>query len=340
MGLVNAKCTNCGAVLKIDNAKEAAICEYCGSPFIIEKAILNFNVGQFVNNTINAETVNIFTASSDFAIEAGVLKQYKGESLTVRVPDNVKRSQCVFPAGVTEVYYPDSVLSVNDKWPDSIQTVRLPSGLTSLAEGCFADCARLAQVVLPKSLKIIGKECFKNCKSLQTIDLPQGVEHIGESAFYDSGLTEIVIPDTVKSIGRAAFGRTHIKHVDLPAVPECIQTFIGCDDLESVTFAEGLQRMRGTFYSVDSIVDVNIPRSVTRIDGAFYFCHRLTKIFVPSTVQTVTAHSFDDCPVLTICCEATKRPKGWDRKWDKDVYKRRSSKKVLWGVTEQEFKKL
>lgn len=39
MPLVDAKCTNCGAPLKLDNTKDAAICEHCGSAFIVEKAI-------------------------------------------------------------------------------------------------------------------------------------------------------------------------------------------------------------------------------------------------------------------------------------------------------------
>ena len=41
MPLVNAKCTNCGGTLTVDASKEAAICDYCGSPYIVEKAIQN-----------------------------------------------------------------------------------------------------------------------------------------------------------------------------------------------------------------------------------------------------------------------------------------------------------
>ena len=37
MPLVDAKCTNCGANLKIDDTNDAAICEYCGSAFVVEK---------------------------------------------------------------------------------------------------------------------------------------------------------------------------------------------------------------------------------------------------------------------------------------------------------------
>lgn len=51
MPLVNAKCTNCGANLNVDNTKDAAICEFCGTPYIVEKAITNF----IYNNQNNVE---------------------------------------------------------------------------------------------------------------------------------------------------------------------------------------------------------------------------------------------------------------------------------------------
>ena len=56
MPLVNAKCTNCGATLTVDDSKEAAICQYCNSAYIVEKAINNYNI----TNRINANIVNIY----------------------------------------------------------------------------------------------------------------------------------------------------------------------------------------------------------------------------------------------------------------------------------------
>jgi tetratricopeptide (TPR) repeat protein len=43
MPLIDAKCPNCGAVLKVERSLEAAICEYCKSAFIIEKAINHYH---------------------------------------------------------------------------------------------------------------------------------------------------------------------------------------------------------------------------------------------------------------------------------------------------------
>ncbi len=42
--LVPAVCTQCGAQLEVDPAQEAAVCKYCNTPFIVAKAINNYNV--------------------------------------------------------------------------------------------------------------------------------------------------------------------------------------------------------------------------------------------------------------------------------------------------------
>lgn len=55
MKLVPAICTQCGAKIEVDPSNDAAICQYCGTAFIVEKAINYFN-------TIN---VNINIGSAD-----------------------------------------------------------------------------------------------------------------------------------------------------------------------------------------------------------------------------------------------------------------------------------
>ena len=45
MPIIPAKCTNCGASLEIDSAKDAAVCPYCGSAFIVEKGWKGFTFG-------------------------------------------------------------------------------------------------------------------------------------------------------------------------------------------------------------------------------------------------------------------------------------------------------
>jgi len=62
MPLVPCKCTSCGASLEIDNNLEAAVCKFCGTAFIVEKAINNY------------KTVNI---TMDQKNEAALVKKGK-----------------------------------------------------------------------------------------------------------------------------------------------------------------------------------------------------------------------------------------------------------------------
>lgn len=50
MPLIPAVCTQCGAVIKVDSAKEADVCEHCGMAFITEKAVNNYT------QTINVDS--------------------------------------------------------------------------------------------------------------------------------------------------------------------------------------------------------------------------------------------------------------------------------------------
>lgn len=63
MPLVPAKCTQCGANIEIDDTKEAGICKYCGTAFITEKAITNYNT--YVTNNFAGANINVMGVDVD-----------------------------------------------------------------------------------------------------------------------------------------------------------------------------------------------------------------------------------------------------------------------------------
>ena len=76
--MIAAKCTNCGANIQVDETKEAGICESCGTAFVTEKAINNYNTYITTNNDFSGANINVTGASVDNlikmaenAIEAG-----------------------------------------------------------------------------------------------------------------------------------------------------------------------------------------------------------------------------------------------------------------------------
>ena len=58
MPIVPAQCTNCGGLLQIDSSKDAAICPFCGTPYIVEKAINNYRVNN--KYEIHNAQINVF----------------------------------------------------------------------------------------------------------------------------------------------------------------------------------------------------------------------------------------------------------------------------------------
>ena len=129
MPLVQAKCTNCGANLEINNTLDAAVCPYCGAAFIVEKAINNYNT----TNHINARVVNVYGGSSaDFVIRAGVLQRYNGAGTDVVIPNNVKTIST----------------SAFNKY-GALRSVAIPNSVQTIESYAFHDCTGLTSVNIP-----------------------------------------------------------------------------------------------------------------------------------------------------------------------------------------------
>ena len=82
MPFVPAKCTQCGANITVDDSKDAAICEFCGTAFITEKVINNYNV---INNfnianaqiTVSGIDVSKRIAAAEKLMNSGLIDEGK-----------------------------------------------------------------------------------------------------------------------------------------------------------------------------------------------------------------------------------------------------------------------
>ena len=57
--IVPATCTNCGASLEVNPEQETAKCSHCGSAFLIDEAIQNYNVSVAGNLNVNGAVITI-----------------------------------------------------------------------------------------------------------------------------------------------------------------------------------------------------------------------------------------------------------------------------------------
>lgn len=180
----------------------------------------------------------------------------------------------------------------------TVTSVKLPSGLTSIPEGLFDGCTKLALVTADDdfaSVRYIGKNAFRDCKKLETVSMPAVVEivdsafegsalkelpsdiieKIGDMAFYGSKLTNITLNSLTK-IGEGAFANiSSLTSAALGAIEQMgYGVFIGSTALATVSFAEGTVVLGEAAFASDSAVStaltVTLPASMTTI-GAFAF---------------------------------------------------------------------
>lgn len=88
----------------------------------------------------------------------------------------------------------------------TLESVILPSAITSISDSFFDACYRIKGVTLPSAVVAIGEYAFNECYTLETIALPSVITVICESTFSDCiDLNDIVIPDSVTEIEKNAF---------------------------------------------------------------------------------------------------------------------------------------
>ena len=81
-------------------------------------------------------------------------------------------------------------------------SVFIPKSVVAIQNRAFANWKNLQKVVFEEGslLKTIGEESFMCCHCLKNIQLPEGLKEIGLYAFKESGLQNIIIPSSVRTI--------------------------------------------------------------------------------------------------------------------------------------------
>jgi hypothetical protein len=171
-------------------------------------------------------------------------------------------------------------------------------------------------VRFPAGLGEIPDRCFEDCRQLKNVTIPGGVTRIGGGAFASCAMTEIVLPDSVVSIGDNPFcGCLSLKRISLapdhPALTMDGEALYSRADRRLVSYprnpegteyaiVEGTRVIGGSaFYRCGLLERAAIPDSVEEIGSfAFYKCGGLTEIRLPGRLRTLGEYAFADCGFL------------------------------------------
>lgn len=120
------------------------------------------------------------------------LKEYVGEEENLVIPEMLTSPSTGEKCIVAEIG--DAAFLGNE----TLVSVEIPKSVTAIGKGAFQSCKNLTTVVIYNGETIVDEE------GNETV-IPANLTKIGDSAFHNSGLTEITIPDTVTEIGFHAF---------------------------------------------------------------------------------------------------------------------------------------
>ena len=179
------------------------------------------------------------------------------------------------------------VRAINVEIDGIMYSINVKTGLTEVVANPSHQYK--GDIVIPEAITYEGKEYT--------------VTAIGESAFSQRDITSITFPNSITSIGRAAFYCCSLlESVVLPEKVTVIgdMLFANCTSLRQVVIPEGLTLIdNSAFNSCYSLESLIIPNSVTRIeDWAFAGCKGLTYVEMSRGLTYVGNGAFGDCSAL------------------------------------------
>jgi len=193
-----------------------------------------------------------------------------------------------------------------------LSSVTIPNSVTILEGSTYVDSNsygstgafsrnNLTKVILGNGLVTIGDGSFSWNRSLKEIIIPNTVTTIGINAFNGCGLTSVTIGRDVHSIGRSAFSGNKLTGITFPAGIKLIDNLaFQNNQIQSVTFPNGIERINQGAFLDNPLTEVVIPASVMIGDGDNWSYNRdvfpltLTRVILPANLDDYYLVTFEE----------------------------------------------
>lgn len=164
-------------------------------------------------------------------------------------------------------------------------------------------------------------ECFDGWE-IRKVTIEEGITGIGHFAFRETDISEIVIPDSVKSLGLGVFMQCKslekvilpenmteipsllfaycysLEEVNIPKKIESIgeSAFGACVSLEEIALPDGLKVIESSTFAQCLFSQIDLPDTLEYIgSGAFSYCVNLSEVKIPESVKIIDQAAFGGC---------------------------------------------
>lgn len=199
--------------------------------------------------------------------------------------------------GLESIVIPDKVKTIGDaafQKCGSLKSVEICNGVADIQSNAFYSCYNLGSIVIPASVDSIGESAFKDCRALTSFSLADGTSplviakdavygspiekmYIGRdvptNAFQNNGMKELVIGNTVTTIGD--------------------KTFKGCSKLTSLTLGSSLQSIGASAFASCPLTDVVIPPTVETIGASAFDSNNIKSLAIGYGIKEIGENAFN-----------------------------------------------
>lgn len=240
------------------------------------------------------------------------------DTLIYTIPEGVETIEKGAFAGYVlfDLVLPSTLQAIGESAFNSnsaLRTIIIPDNVKEIGDSAFARCYALTRCILPKEIESIGTLTFFSCAALKEIQIPQSVKTLGNGCFLGSGLTEVVIPESISIIPDDAFANClNLQKVVIPGSVLSIsdEAFKGCPDdlvliVEDGSYALSYAKKNGMRFSItqkeNSTQDtsqINQSISAKKDEITYDVAQSKLRITLPNTWDYVDKNFEDNNPFI------------------------------------------
>lgn len=149
------------------------------------------------------------------------ITSYKGMDIHVVIPERIgKKAVTVIGENAFNAI---NKQRASRELMEKIESVVIPTSVTTIEKNAFAYCHALKEIVIPDSITTIAFYGIRDCKSLEHIHIPASVEKIGGWNFFSTGFVgskNVITQKTTIHTPAGSRAEFYAKEADLPLVIE------------------------------------------------------------------------------------------------------------------------